>query len=118
MGELEHAHDAGHADSQAADTDGDEHLRTAVGVEKHVRGRGRRRSLAATVSRDLARAVTGRRIVEQHEGPAAHARGLRFDEREHELHGDRRVDCAASGSKNLQPRIGRIGVGRDDHFAA
>jgi hypothetical protein len=52
----------------------------------------------------------------QHEGPAAYARGLRFDERQDELHRDRGIDGTATVSQNSNAGLGRVGVRRNDHL--
>ncbi len=87
---------AGNADGAAADDRFDEPFRLAVGVEKAIGTRGRRRGFAAVVG-DKAAALA---VMEQHERAAADAARLRLDEVQHELHGNGRVDGIAALSQN------------------
>ena len=83
---------------------------------EHVGRRSGRRRLATFVRGDRrGRALAGRR-VEQHERAAAHSRRLRLDERQHELHGDRRIHGAAALAQDSQAGVRRVTVGRDDEL--
>ncbi len=109
--ELQHAQHAGHAD-RAAGGDGfaDAHRR-AVGAQETVRARCRRRGFASVVGRDLLL----RLIPVQQEGAAPDAGGLRFDQVEHHLHGDRRIQGAAARAQDLDARSRGMGIGRRHH---
>src|SRR5215471_11782849 len=80
-----------YADRPSTDDRRIELERLAVAVEKAI-GSCRGGGGFAAVVRDQLVAL---RIVEQHECAAADSRRLRFDEYQHELHGDRRIDGAA-----------------------
>ncbi len=117
MRHVKHLHRARHADRAAADADIEEGARLAVGVEEQVRSGGFRCDFAAFVRRDLradARRVRG--LVIQHESAAADARGLWFDEGEHELRRDRRVDRVAALVQDLHGRLCGIGVRGHGHI--
>ena len=60
-------------------------------------------------------AVLGRRI-DEHERAAADARGLRLDERQDELHGDRGIDGAAARAQDLPAGFRRVRVRRHDEL--
>jgi hypothetical protein len=57
-------------------------------------------------------------VVVQQEGAAAYAAGLRLDQREHHLHGDRRIHRRAAGLEDLVAGIGgqRVGRGHGEFF--
>jgi len=108
---LEHGDDAGHADGKAAR----DHLafgtHLSVGVEEHL-GRGRRgRRFAAVETRDL----VCRGIIENQERAAPEAGGFRFDQSEHHLRGDRRIDGRAAGAEHVEACVCRIRIGGGHH---
>ncbi len=100
MRELEHAQRARHADGETADADIRERLLAPVRAEEHVGRRGRGSRLAPFVRRDGTGVAVIRRGVDEHERAAADTGRLRLDERQDELHCDRRVDGAAAGAQD------------------
>ena len=116
MRELEHAQRARHSDGETADADVPERLRASVRAEEHVGCRCRRSRLAAFVGRDGAGTPVLGRGVDEHERPAADAGGLRLDERQHELHGDRGVDRAAARAQDLPARFRGVRIRRHDEL--
>ena len=116
MRELEHAQRSRHADGEPTDADVPERLGPAVGAQEHVRRRGCRRRLAAFVSGDFTGSAIVRRRIEQHERPAADPRRLRLDERQDELHRDRRIHGAAAGAQDRTPGFGGMGIRGDDEL--
>ena len=106
----EHGHGARHADAQAAEHRVVELARLAVDQEPVAGGGGRRR-LASIVGAEALR----RRIPVHDEGAAPDPGGLRLDQVQDQLDGDRGVGGAAAGAKDFQARLDRMGVGRGDH---
>ena len=106
---LKKAQGARHADRAAAHHRIVELHRLAVRTEKALGLCGRRRHLAPVERRH------GRSVPEDHEGAAADAGALRLDEIEDELNGNRGVDGAAAGGKNLPAGLGGQRIGRGNH---
>jgi len=102
---LQHANRAGRADRTAADHAIVESHRLAVGADKEFFIGRRRCGFAAVKGLDLAAAGM------QQEGTAAYAAGLRLHQREHHLHGNRRVHGRTAGLEHLVAGIGGQGVG-------
>lgn len=100
--QREHARDA---DGPPASDRGGERQRLAVHVEKAVRRRRCRRGLATVVGDRRVAA----RVVDQHERAAADARGLRLDQRQNELRGDRGIDRAAAAAQHPVGRVDGVG---------
>ena len=113
MRPLKHRHRAGNAD-RAPRADRIERVHGLTRrSEEHV-GRGTaRRDFTSIVGDD----VTARRIVVHHEGAASETRGLRLDETEHGLHGDRGIHSRATGFQDLDAGIDRERIRRGDHAA-
>ncbi len=109
---LQHAHGAGHADRAATDHAVVERHGLAVPAEEQVLAGGGRGGLAPVVRLHLAA-----RGVQQ-EGAAADAAGLGFDQREHHLHRDGRIDGRPAGLEHLVARIGGQRIGRGDRELA
>ena len=55
------------------------------------------------------------RVPIEDESAAADARGLRLDQIEHELGGDRRIDRRAARAQHFAPGFGGVGVGGGHH---
>ena len=112
MHELQHAHRPGHADREPADDRLLELHGRAVRVQEHVGRRRGRRGLAAVIGRErLALAVEG-----EQEPAAADAGGLRLHQRQHHLHGDRRIDRIAALAQDVEPGLRRQRIGGNDHL--
>ena len=111
MRELQRPQHAGRADRAPADLRRLERQRLARGIEEQVRGRARRRGLAAVVRRDVARA----RVERDDERPTPDARRLRLHEGQHHLRRNRGVDRAAALGEHRDPRLHRERVRRRDH---
>jgi hypothetical protein len=103
--------EARYADRPAADHSVAKAHRRPVGGKEQIGRRGCRRRLAAVPGGHRA----GRRIVVQQEGAAADAGTLRFNEVEHELGGDRRIDGTAAGTQHGETGRGCVGMRGDDH---
>mgnify|MGYP003345843803 CR=1 FL=1 len=96
MGEFQHPDQSRYAHRAAADHCGREPQRLPRGVHESIRPGAGRCRLATVVGVHL----TCERIVMQQKPPAAEPRGLRLDQREHGLRGDRRV--ARSGGSGSE----------------
>jgi hypothetical protein len=79
--------------------------------EEHRRATRRRRGLAAVIDGD----GIGRAVVVQQEAAAADTRGLRLDDAQHHLHGDRRIDGGSAAPKHIQPGSTASGLRRRHH---
>ena len=110
---LEQRDNTRDTDRSPADDRVAEFHRLAVGVEESLRPCRRRRGLAPVVGKQPVVA----RIVNQHERAAADARRLRLDQREHELHRNRRVDRAAAGGEHAIAGVDRERIRRGHHEA-
>jgi hypothetical protein len=101
VGELQHPHQAWHADRAAADDSSYKPQRLPRGVHESIGpGVGGRR-LAPIVGMYLA----GERIVMDQKSAAADSGRLWLDERKHRLRGNRCIDCAATGIKHRIRRL-------------
>ena len=105
----EHRHRSGDAGRPARQHRIAERQRLSRGIEEQGGGGLRRGDFASVVDGDLA----GRAVEPCHEGAAADAGALRFDQRQHRLHRDRRIGGAAAAAKHLHPRAGGKRVGGD-----
>ena len=106
--------DAGNADGAAADHRMAKPHRLAVAVEKQVRRHAGRCGLAAVPGGRR----SGAAVVEQQESAAADAGTLRFDQGEHELDRDCRIDRVAAGAQHRQAGGGGVRLRRHHHMAA
>ena len=107
---LQEPHRAGNADAGTAADGLGKRERGAIHKEAVGPGGGRGR-LAPVVGLQL---PAGGLPVEG-ERTAANARGLRFDQVQHQLHADGGVGRAATGPQQLQARFNRQRVGGGDH---
>lgn len=105
------AHGAGHAHRAAVARHVLERQGVAVDVGAQAGGGARRGRGQAVQGRQRGAAL----VPHQHQRTAAQAGRLRFDHRQHHLHGDRGVDHAAAALEGVEPggRGQRIGGG--DH---
>jgi hypothetical protein len=103
---------AGHAHRTSPDDGRTKVHRLPVLEEKRL-GRARGRGLARVVAFDALRSC----VEVEKEGAAAEAGRLRFDERQHELGRDHRVDGVAAAIEHAQSRVDRERVPRGDHVA-
>ena len=111
MRQLEHGDGAGNTDGEPAGNRFNFGSRVAARIEKHRRCRRRRCGFAAVETCHL----FCRGIVEKQKSAATDAGGFRFDQRQHELHGNGRVDGRAAGTQHLQARIDGQRIGRRHH---
>ncbi len=111
--EFEHAQHTRDADRVAAQRRLGESERLAFAVQEHVGLGAGRRGLAPVIGFDL----LGLGLVVQQEPAAADTRALRLDQREHHLHGDRRVHGRTALAQYQPPDIRGDRIGRDDHLA-
>ena len=109
--QLQQGDGAGHADREARPTASRKRQRLAVAAQEQLGRRAGRRGLAAVVGDHGA----GRAVEMQQEAAAADARGLRLDDAQHHLHGDRRIDRRAAAAQDVEPGLGGQRVGRRDH---
>jgi len=105
---FKHAQYARRADRTAADHGVVEGHRLVAGHEKALVRRSGRRLAAVEGLHPPA-------IEMQHEGAAADAGTLWFDQVEHHLHGDRRIDRRATGAQDLATGVGSQWIGRRRH---
>ena len=96
---FQHGHHAGYPYRAATDHCLMKRQRLAIRPEEQVFAHRCRRRLAA-IPGQQALAV----VIEQ-EGTASNAAGLRLDQSQHHLHGNRRIQCIAPCTQNLQPRL-------------
>ena len=107
VGQLQHAHGAGHPHRETAGGGLHEGHRLALLVEEELAVDGGRRGLAAVIGGHL---VT---VVVHQKGAAADPAGLGLHQGQHHLHGHRGVDGAAAGPQHLVAGVGgqRVGGG-------
>ena len=111
---FEHPDDARHSDRQTAD--GCLRPRTRCTVrsqEQTLVGGGRRRLASFVAFHGVPRGV----VIEQ-KSATADARGLRFDQTEHHLRRDGRIDGVTARCEDAGAGLRRFGVRRCDHRVA
>lgn len=111
MGKLQHRQQAGHTHRDAGGDGLAEAERLALGIEEHRRAGARRRRLATVVDRDGLRAG----IVMQQEAATADARGLRLDDTQDHLDGNRGIDGRTAAPQHVQSGLDRKRMGRRHH---
>ena len=111
--ELEEPQQARHAHGFSADHRVGPIERATVGPEKAPGRSARGRGLPAVVGFELR---VARRVMKQ-ESAAAQPRGLRLDQAEHELHGDRSVDRVPAAADRVVPGTRGERMRRDHHEA-
>ena len=84
--------------------------RLSVGPEEHRRAGLRRRGLPAVINSQFA----GCAIQIGQEGAATKAGTLRLDQRQHRLHGNRRIDGTTAPFQNILTRFRRRRIGGND----
>jgi hypothetical protein len=110
---LEQPDDARHADRTAADHGVHEMQRLPVRTQEQLRRIGGGGRFAAVIDDDLA----GGMVVEGQEPAPAQARGLRLDQRQHQLRRDGRVGGAAARGQHGRTGLAGQRVRRHDHVA-
>ena len=108
---FKHRDDAWHSDRKAADSDRLPRARCAVRIQKKLFTGGGRCSLAPVIGLY----DPSRRIVVEQKAAAADAGGLRFDEAQHHLRRDRRIDSVAACFEDVGARLCGSRVSRRDH---
>ncbi|MNP44790.1 hypothetical protein D3C76_1386670 [compost metagenome] len=112
VGHFQCPQHTGDSHRATADLRGPERHRATVGLQEQRFGHGGRRRLAAIVGLHLLA------IPVQDEPPTANAAGLRLDQGQHHLHGDRRIDRAAAGPQHRSPGLAGQRVGSRHHVPA